>query len=619
MKKISIAIVFLALIVGGYSCKDTFLDVAPTGSISKNQLTTKAGLEGSLIAAYAQLSGLGSYAGGPSNWVWGAIRGGDANKGTDPGDFSDINPIQRFEYNPSLPFSGELYREHYDGVARANATLALLKEAQPDVKEEDKVRMAAEAKFIRGHFYFQLKRNFDMVPYVDETMNVSNGIEKVKNDIDIWPKIEADFKEAFEKLPETQTAVGRANKWAAASYLARVYMTQKKYTEAKALFDQIIANGKTAGGKKYALLPKYSDLYRVANDNSAESIFAVQATVKSGNGNNANSDLQLNFIQGTEPGTCCGFFQPTFEFVNSFRTTEDGLPYLDGSYNDPSKAVKHDMGVGVSSEYLNDKEYKKDEFVSLYRNKIEYVYKSKIESNKGNNPETNSSAWELKWNEDQGPLDPRLDHTVGRRRIPFLDWGLHTGSSMIRNQPNAGPYSPKKYLYTKAEKAAGMTETGGWGHQTYNAYNVTIIRYADVLLMAAEAEIEVGSLAKALEYTNMVRARAANEADYVKIDGTPAANYKIKTYSSFPDKEFARAAVRYERRMELGMEGHRFYDLVRWGEDVAAINKYLKYDQVLLPGAFGGATYQAKHKILPLPQSQIDLVGADVLKQNAGY
>jgi len=573
MKKISIAIVFLALIVGGYSCKDTFLDVAPTGSISKNQLTSKAGLEGSLIAAYAQLSGLGSYAGGPSNWVWGAIRGGDANKGTDPGDFSDINPIQRYEYNPSLPFSGELYREHFDGVARANATLALIKEAQPDVKEEDKVRMAAEAKFIRAHFYFQLKRNFDKVPYVDETLNVSNGIEKVKNDVDIWPKIEADFKEAFDKLPETQTAVGRANKWAAAAYLAKAYMFQKKYPEAKALFDQIIANGKTAGGKKYALLPKYSDLYRVSNDNSAESVFAVQATVKSGDGNNANADLQLNFIQGGEPGTCCGFFQPTFEFVNSFRTTDDGLPYLDGSYNEDGKAVKHDMGL------------------------------------------ESSQAFEL----DKGPLDPRLDHTVGRRGIPYMDWGLHTGKGMIRNQANAGPYSPKKYLYTKAEKAAGMTETGGWGHQTFNAYNVTIIRYADVLLMAAEAEIEVGTLAKALEYTNAVRGRAANEADYVKIDGAPAANYKIKTYASFPDKDFARAAVRYERRMELGMEGHRFYDLVRWGEDVAAINKYLKYDQAFLAGAFGGASYLAKHKILPLPQSQIDLVGADVLVQNSGY
>ncbi len=164
-----------------------------------------------------------------------------------------------------------------------------------------------------------------------------------------------------------------------------------------------------------------------------------------------------------------------------------------------------------------------------------------------------------------------------------------------------------------------MTETGGWGHQTYNAYNVTIIRFADVLLMAAEAEIEVGSLAKALEYTNMVRGRAANASDYVMLDGKPAANYKIAVYDSFPTKEIARAAVRFERRIELGMEGYRFYDLVRWGEDVEAINRYLKYDQVLLPGALGGASYTANKALFPLPQNQIDLLTPDILKQNPGY
>lgn len=576
MKKTKILIIAsIALLFGAYACKDAFLEVPATGSLAKAQLTTTAGLEGSLIAAYAQLSGLGSYAGGPSNWVWGSIRGGDANKGTDPGDFSDINPIQRFEYNPSLPFSGEAYREHFDGVARANAVLALLKEADASVKPEVIARISAEARFIRGHFYFQLKRNFNNVPYVDETNNVTNGIEKVKNDQDLWPKIEADFKAAYDALPATASGAGRANKWAAAAYLAKTYMFEKKFTEAKALFDLIIANGTTAKGTKYALMPAYSALYRVANDNNSESVFAVQATVKSGDGNNANSDLQLNFIQGVDPGTCCGFFQPTFEFVNSFRTDANGLPLLDGSYNDPSKAVKHDMGIKSDQAFTPD----------------------------------------------AGTLDPRLDHTVGRRGIPFMDWGNHTGASMIRNQPNAGPYSPKKYLFTKAEKAAGQTETGGWGHQTYNGYNVTIIRYADVLLMAAEAEIEVGSLTKALEYTNLVRARAANTADFVQSGGAPAANYKISVYpaSVFADKASARTAVRFERRMELGMEGHRFYDLVRWGEDVAAINKYLKYDQVLLPGAFGGASYLAKHAILPIPQSQIDLVGADVLKQNPGY
>ena len=575
MKKIKISILSIVLLCGAYACKDTFLEVPPTGVLSKAQLTSQAGLEGTLIAAYAQLSGLGSYASGPSNWVWGSIRGGDANKGTDPGDFSDINPIQRFEYNPTLPFSGEAYQGHFVGVARANAVLGLLKEADALVKPDVVARIGAEARFLRGHFYFQLKRNFNNVPYVDETNTVGNGIEKVKNDVELWPKIEADFKAAYDALPETSSAAGRANKWAAGAYLAKVYMYQKKFAEAKALFDLIIANGKTTNGKKYALLPKYSDLYRIGNDNNAESVFAVQATVKSGDGNNANADLQLNFIQGVDPGTCCGFFQPTFEFVNSFRTDANGLPLLDGSYNDPGKAVKNDMGIKSSDPFTLD----------------------------------------------QGNLDPRLDHTVGRRGIPFLDWGLHTGFSMIRNQPNAGPYSPKKYLYTKAEKAAGLTETGGWGHQTFNAYNVTIIRFADVLLMAAEAEIEVGSLTKALEYTNMVRARAANSADFVQDGGKNAANYKISLYTAanFADKASARNAVRFERRLELGMEGYRFYDLVRWGEDVAAINKYLKYDQVLLPGAFGGATYLAKHAILPIPQSQIDLVGADILKQNPGY
>ncbi|WP_028524369.1 RagB/SusD family nutrient uptake outer membrane protein [Runella limosa] len=575
MKKIIFSIASIILLLAGYACKDSFLEVPPTGSLAKEQLTSKAGLDGSLISAYAQLSALGQTHSGPSNWLIGSIRGGDANKGTDPGDGSEMNPIQTFQYNSTDPVAANVYASYFEGVSRANAVLALLKEAQPSVKAEDIKLISAEARFLRGHFYFQLKRNFNLVPYVDETKNLSNGIDKVKNDVELWPKIEDDFKTAYNDLPETSSAVGRANKWAAASYLAKVYLYQKKYAEAKALFDLIIANGKTTGGKKYALLPKYSDLYRVANDNNAESVFAVQATVKSGNGNNANADLQLNFIQGSDPGTCCGFFQPSFEFVNSFRTDAKGLPLLDGTYNAPANAVKTDMGI------------KSD----------------------------------VAFTPDAGTLDPRLDHTVGRRGIPFLDWGPHTGFSMIRNQPNGGPYSPKKYLFTKAEKAAGLTETGGWGHQTYNAYNVTIIRFADVLLMAAEAEIEVGSLAKALEYTNMVRGRATNASDYVMIDGKPAANYKIALYDAFPTKEYARSAVRFERRIELGMEGYRFYDLVRWGEDVAAINKYLQYDQVLLPGALGGAKYDAKYALFPIPQGQMDLLNSkeQILKQNPGY
>ena len=577
MKKTKIFIVAsIALLFGAYACKDAFLEVPATGSLDRAQLTTQAGLEGTLIGAYAQLSGLGNYYAGPSNWNVGSIRGGDANKGTDPGDGTEYIPMQRYEYTPTDQVARENYKGNFEGVARANGVLTLLKDAQPSVKAEEIARMTAEARFLRGHFYFQLKRNFDKVPYVDEASNI-NTILKVKNDVDIWPKIEADFKAAYDALPEVANAAGRANKWAAGAYLAKTYLYQKKYAEAKTVFDAVIANGKTAKGTKYALMPNYSALYRVANDNNSESVFAVQATVKSGDGNNANSDLQLNFIQGVDPGTCCGFFQPAFEFCNSFRTDANGLPLLDGSYNDAGKALKTDMGI------------KSD----------------------------------VAFTPDAGNLDPRLDHTVGRRGIPYMDWGNHTGFSMIRNQPNGGPYSPKKYVFTKAEKAAGMTETGGWGHQTYNGYNVTVIRFADVLLMAAEAEIEAGSLTKALEYTNLVRARAANTADFVQSGGAPAANYKISVYpaSVFADKASARTAVRFERRLELGMEGYRFYDLVRWGEDVAALNKYLKYDQVLLPGALGGATYAAKYALFPIPQTEIDLANKTevILTQNPGY
>jgi starch-binding outer membrane protein, SusD/RagB family len=575
-KFIKVTMLVMLLSVIGYSCKESFLTVLPTGSIAKAQLTSKKGLEGALISVYHAMAGFnGRRMVHPNNWVWGSIRGGDANKGTDPGDFSDINPIQRFEYLTTQGVTNDNYVGLYEGVARANSVLALLKEAQSDVTADDNKRLAAEARFLRGHFYFSLKRNFNNTPYVDESVDVGTGIEKVKNDADLWPKIEADFKAAYDNLPEVQGAVGRANKWAAASYLAKVYMYEKKYTEAKTLFDAIIANGKTTGGKKYALVASFPDLYKASNDNNAESIFAVQAAANTGSVNNANAELDLNWPYNTGPsgpGNCCGFFQPSFELANSYRTNADGLPLLDGSYNDAANAIKTDMG---------------------------------IQSN---------AAFTL----DAGNLDPRLDHTIGRRGIPFLDWIDHPGFDWIRNQANGGPYSPKKYSYYKSDKGS-LQDNSSWT-PGYTALNITVLRFGDILLMAAEAEVEVGSLTKAQEYVNMIRKRASNPASFVTKGGAPAANYKIGNYDTpWTSKDAAKTAVRFERKLELGMEGHRFFDLVRWGTDVADINAYLKYDSKFLPNTLGGSTYQAKHAFLPIPQAQIDLTGADILKQNAGY
>ena len=560
-----------------YSCKDSFLEIPVTGQLDAKLLSGRLGLDAAVIAAYSQINGRGNRMASPSNWVWGSIRGGDANKGTDPGDFSDINPIQRFEALPTQGVINDKYNGNYEGVARANAVLKLLLTAAPEVTSADKLSFEAQAKFLRAHGYFELKRGFGNTPYVDETIDVGSGIEKVKNDVDLYPKIEADLQFAVANLPETQGQVGRVNKSAAKAYLAKVYMYQGKFAAAKAIFDDIIANGKTSNGKKYGLVPLYANVFKASNDNNEESVWAYQAAAGTGSVNNANPEFDLNWPYNTGadgPGNCCSFFQPTFEMGNSFRTTASGLPLLDGSYNTGANQLKTDMGLESSAAFTPD----------------------------------------------AGNLDPRLDHSIGRRGIPYLDWQKFPGKAWIRNQPNAGPYETKKYAYYKSDKGS-LQDNSSWT-PGYTAINYTIIRYADVLLMAAEAEIEVGSLGTALGYINQVRNRAANPAGFVKDGTVDAATYVIAPYATLGSQANARAIVRMERKLELSGEGHRFYDLMRWGADgKALLNAFIAYEKDKYPsGAYTGMSFtNNQDELLPIPQNQIDLLGSDILKQNPGF
>jgi len=214
---------------------------------------------------------------------------------------------------------------------------------------------------------------------------------------------------------------------------------------------------------------------------------------------------------------------------------------------------------------------------------------------------------------DTGNLDPRLDHAIGRRGIPYLDWGPHPGASWIRSQAYGGPYSPKKFSYYQSGSGV-ENDVSSWT-PGYTAVNYNIIRFADVLLLAAEAEIELNNLDKALEYINRVRIRAMNSA-LPDAD----ANYVINTYNSFSSQAEARTAVRFERKLELSGEGHRFYDLVRWGLAEQVLNAYLQHERQFLSPPFLGAQFIAgKNEYLPIPQNEIDLQGEDVLIQNPGY
>lgn len=566
----------VAALVG--ACKDTYLEVPPTGQLTSEVLNSKKGVEGLLIGAYSMLGGRGNFFSGASNWANGSIQGGEANKGTNAGDFNAINFVQRFELQPTDRVPGDRWNGLFEGVSRANATLKQLATATDvSITEDDRKRISGEARFLRGHYYFQLKISYNNVPYIDETLEFGAGLEDVTNDAEIWPMIEADFQYAVNNLPELQGAVGRANSWAAKAYLAKTYLFQKKFGEAKTLFSDIIANGKNPKGTPYGLVSSYSQIFNAANDNNPESVFAVQAAANTGSTNNANPDLVLNWPYNTGPsgpGNCCGFFAPSFELGNSFRVDANGLPLLDGSYNVGANQLKTDQGI------LTDQPF----------------------------------------TPDAGLVDPRLDHSIGRRGIPYLDWGLFPGYAWIRDQAYAGPYSPKKFIYYKSQENS-LTDGSSWT-RGYPAMNFPIIRFADVLLMAAEAEIEAGSMETARAYVNQVRARAADPSTWVKMpDGSNAANYVIGLYNTpWTDKDAARTAVRFERKLELSGEGHRFFDLVRWGIAEKEMNAYLTYEGALLVNALGGARFTAnKNEFYPIPQGQIDIQGADVLKQNPGY
>jgi hypothetical protein len=558
------------------ACSDDFLNVGATGSLSEAQMTSLSGIDGVLIGAYSSLNGtFGNRFEAPSHWVTGSIAGGEANKGTDPGDYSSINPVQRYETDATQGDLNQLWRGRFDGVSRANSVLKLIAMSET-LSAADAARLSGEARLLRGHFYFDLKKHFNNVPYIDETIEASD-ISDVPNSPGVtWDTIIADFQYAFDNLPATQAQAGRVNKWAALAYLGKAKLYKKDFAGAKSAFDQVIASGVTPSGEKYALLDNYANIYNAEYDNHAEAVMDVEAANNSGNVANANyfDDLNYPYNTGADgPGNCCGFFQPSFSLANAFRTV-NGLPRVNGEEYTSAGELVTDYGLESSDAFT----------------------------------------------QDSGPLDPRIDHSIGRRGIPYLDWIAHPGKAWIRAQPYAGPYSPKKYIYYKSQEGS-LTDASSWT-RGYALMNYTIIRFADVLLMAAEAEIEAGSLDKALGYINQVRARAANSAHWVKNpDGSNAANYDIALYSSFPSKDFATKALRMERKLELSGEGHRFFDLVRWGIAADELNKYLPYETSKgLVTKFGGARFTAgKNEYYPIPQTQIDIQGSDVLSQNPGY
>lgn len=611
MKKLNYKIIALSSVVllsALYSCKKV-LNKPAAGVLAASTLANKAGVDGLLIGAYSLLDGY--YNGQPynqwgssiSNWTYGGIGSDDAYKGSTTIDQAPDAPAieQHVGIATTNGYIASKWQVNYAGVQRANSVILEV----PLVKDGSETAAAgtiaiAEARFLRGIYHFELVKVFGNVPYVDETVSYTAGNYNVANSGPIWSKIEADFQFAFANLPATQPEAGRANKYAAEAFLAKAYVYDHQYATALPLLTDCINNGVTASGAKYAL-GHFADNFNAQTKNGAESVFAAQMTVNDGsNGQNDDAGDNLNFPGGGTYTSCCGFYIPSYNLANSFKVDANGLPLFQidpatgfPTYNDTN--LPNDHGVASTAAFTP----------------------------------TNL------------PVDSRLDWTVGRRGIPYLDWGLCGGEPWTRG--DLAPYTPKKNVFYHAAEASTTDNSQGWASNQGSSVNYSIMRYSDIILLRAECEVETNALAAAEIDVNLVRARAADKTGWVYqyVDNsnpsggastTPAANYKVGLYSgqfAANGQAYARGAVLVERQLEFGMEGQRFFDLQRYdgrsggpagtGFMAGVLNAYYKADNRITNPVLSIAKFTVgRDEYYPIPQTEIDAEGGK-LKQNPNY
>jgi len=557
----------LALFVALIGCSEEFTESPAVGALSDDALQNATGVDLLLTGAYSALTAQSStgYGNGwgraADNWTM-DVMADDAHKGSTDDDQADLKEVELMNWSSANGYFFARWGELFTGVNRANAVMALIS----SVEEGDFTDQIAQARFLRGHFNFQLQVMYGNVPYISDE-NYANTEFNQPNSGSIWDQIEADFQFAIDNLPATRDGanVARPTSWTAKAFLGKTHLHQSEWGAALALLNDVINNG------PYSLLPEFRSNFRSEGENGSESIFQIQFTTDSGQSFNANHVGALNFPNPGPFGSCCGFYQPTQDLLNAFQTDATGLPLLD-TYNQTD--VTSDFGIESA-----------DAFTPF-----------------------------------AGNLDPRADYTVGRRSIDYNGYGAHVGKDWIRASFNdiSGTYLPKKNVYW-ADDATNTQATGGWGQQL-SGINYNVMRFADVLLMAAEAAVETNDLTTALGYVNQVRDRAKSSSYVQAMDGSgDAATYVIEPYVSFADQTFARKAVRHERRIELGMEGNRMFDLRRWGVAEQVMNEYFVNEARIITN-FGEkvSPYEAKHNLFPIPLGAIDLSGG-ALMQNPGY
>jgi hypothetical protein len=549
------------------SCSDFLDEQVPQATLTQDEVKNPEYIDNVLISAYAGLVSIEDMNASFSLWNY-DTRSDDAYVGGS--DFSDGEPFHRLEKGVGIlttdwPFSS-IWTRFYNYLSRVSLSIDIL--ASADQNNATIQQRTAEMKFLRAYGHFQLKRLFKKIPFVNKLNMTEEDYNNLSNteytNDEGWQQIINDLEDAYKVLPETQTEKGRPTKAACAAFLAKVYL-YKAYRQDDANSNQVTAINEadlqkvveytnpaiyTKAG--YGLEPDMHNNFRPEEqyENGKESIWAIQYSKNDGTvyGNLNFSDRLIVPCIPKVHDSGCDFYKPSHNLVSAYRTNSDGLPMLDT---------------------FADEEY------------------------------TVGSAQ---------TVDPRLFVTVGVPGTPYMfnpsfmiaesnAWSRSGGTFgyFVSLKQNVDPALTDSYLYLCDSQWA-------------SSMNRIVLRYADVLLMRAEAQAQLGQTSEAIALVNQVRERAAGMATSSVVSNYSnkyGVHYAVGKYSGSYSKDEAMKIIKMERRLELAMESERFFDLVRWGDAATVLNKYYSTESEKMNFLSGSQFTANKNEYLPVPFEQM--------------
>ena len=557
MKKIFNIICTISMVCGFASCSDFLDEHIPQGTLSEEQVKSTENAEAMVVSAYAIFTTAEDINSSFSMWNF-DVRSDDAYKGgngTSDGDVFHQLEIQQGVLTTNWNIR-DMWERLYKCISRVNSAIALLNAC--DDSFTMKQQRLAEMKFLRAYAHFLLKRLYKYIPYVvDENLSTEEYYtlsNRTYSNDEGWQVIINDLMEAYNTLPAVQADKGRPTKGAAAAFLAKAYL-YKAYHQDDVNTNQVTSINQQDLEKvveftnpslysNYGLEADIHNNFRPEEqyENGVESIWAIQYSRNDGS-TYGNLNWSFGLIPPNIPGTTdggCDFYKPSQNIVNAFRTGADGLPLID-TFND------QDYNIATDN------------------------------------------------------VDPRLFLTVGIPGLPYMfnknymmdkseTWSRSHGiyGYNVSLKQNVDPALIDQYLIKGSFWASSM--------------NRIVFRYADVLLMRAEAYAQLGQTDQAMQLVNQLRTRAAGST---QMTGNYQHQYGVKfyiaNYKGSYTKEQAIKIVKMERRLELAMEYERFFDLVRWGDAATVLNKYFS-EEISHCAIYSKAHFTSdKDEYLPIP------------------